>query len=437
MSEPALWATLASLAMFALIAIGVPVAVSMGLAGFAGLGLIGGWNFAAVQLQTLPYSLTSNYAFAVLPTFLFMGNLIMNTGIAVELYRAADKWLGHLRGGLYLATISGSTAFAAISGSPLANTTVATRVALPQMMSLGYSRGFAGACIASSGTLAAMIPPSIGMVVYGILTEQSIGKLMIAGIVPGILTALAYCALTYGMVRLRPGLAPQRREREAMRERLRSTLGIWPILLLFAVIMGGIYGGLFSPSAAGAVGAFAALVIIVLRRRLTWAGLLESLKSSVEATAMLFIIIIAGLIYSRMLVFSGMVQDMIAFITGLKLGPLALLLMLSVVYVVLGCIMDGISMLLITLPFVFPVVVAVGIDPILFGILVIVYIEIGAITPPIGMTLFAAASASRGALPLDEIIRWILPFVVINVLLLGLFIAFPQIVLWAPQNMQF
>jgi C4-dicarboxylate transporter, DctM subunit len=260
---------------------------------------------------------------------------------------------------------------------------------------------------------------------------------MIAGIIPGILTALAYCGVTYGMVRLWPALAPQRREREPLRDRMRATLGIWPILILFVVIMGGIYGGLFSPSAAGAVGAFAALVIVLLRRRLTWSGLLASLRSSVETTAMLFIIIIAGLIYSRMLVFSGLVQDMVGFVTSLELRPVALLLILSVVYVVLGCVMDGISMLLVTMPFVFPVVVAVGIDPILFGILVIVYIEIGAITPPIGLTLFATVSAARGNLRIEDVMRFIVPFIVVNILLIGMFIAFPQIVLWAPQNMRF
>lgn len=435
MLDPALCAALATVSMLLLLAIGVPVAISMGIAGLGGLIAIGGWTLTTAQMQTLPYNLSASYAFAVLPTFLFMGNLIMNSGIATELYSAADKWLGHLRGGLYLATISGSAGFAAISGSPLANTTVATRVALPEMLRLGYSRGLSGACIASAGTLAAMIPPSIGMVVYGILTEQSIGKLMVAGVIPGIMTALGYCFLTSTLVRFNPALAPQRRAKPSFRQRVASTWGVWPIVVLFLVIMAGIYGGFFSPSAAGAVGAFASLIIVALRGRLTWKILISSLKSSAETTAMLFIIVIAGLIYSRMLVISGLVTEIISFTTSLNLGPVQLLLLLSGAYIILGCLMDGVSMLLITMPFVFPVVMATGIDPILFGILVIVFIEIGAITPPIGLSLFATVSAARGNLSLEEIIRYILPFVILNTLLLVLFIIFPEIVLWAPQQM--
>jgi tripartite ATP-independent transporter DctM subunit len=426
-----------TLGMVILLGLGIPVAISMGLAGLVGLIMIGGPNFLYGQLQTMPYSITANYAFAVMPTFLLMGNLAMNSGMAAELYTAADKWLGHLRGGLYLATIAGATAFAAISGSPLVNATVFTRVSLPEMLKLGYSKSVASACIASVGTLAAMIPPSIGMVVYGILTEQSIGKLMIAGIIPGLITAGLYCILIAVWVRWDPSIAPKLRPRSSPAERWQALGNTWSIILLFLCLMGGLYGGLFSPSAAGAMGAFFALIIVIARRLMTWPMLVESLRSSAQTTAMLFIIIIGGLLYSRMLVLSGYVGSVVDFTGSLGLSPLALLLLISLLYIILGCFMDGVSMLLVTMPFVFPIIKTAGIDPIFFGILVIAFIEIGAITPPIGLNLFATAGAGKGMITTSDILRGILPFVILNVLALLIFILFPDVVLWLPSHMQF
>lgn len=423
--------------MLLLMALGVPVAIALGIAGLAGLYLIGGQALAIGQLYSVSYSVVANYAFAVLPTFLFMGNLAMASGMASELYNAADRWLGHLRGGLYLATISGATGFAAISGSPLVNATVFTRLSLPEMLKLGYSKSLSGACIASAGTLAALIPPSVGMVVYGILTEQSIGKLMIAGIVPGILTAIGYCVMVSVMVRINPSLAPADRPKAPRAERWRALGSTWSIILLFLFIMTGIYGGFFSPSAAGAAGAFGALVIVAARRRLTMGMLGETMMRSAETTAMLFIIIIGGMIYSRMLVLSGFVTGVVDFTEALNLTPTMLLLIIAAMYIVLGCFMEGLSLQLVTIPFVYPIIVAAGIDPIFFGILVIVIIEIGAITPPVGLNLFATVGASEGALRIEDIVRGILPFVFFNVVLLTIFILFPELVLWVPNNMSF
>lgn len=426
-----------TLLMVVLLGLGVPVAVSMGMAGLVGLVMIGGPDFLYGQLQTMPYSITANYDFAVMPTFLLMGNLAMNSGMAAELYHAADRWLGHLRGGLYLATIAGATAFAAISGSPLVNATVFTRVALPEMLKLGYAKSVASACIASVGTLAAMIPPSIGMVVYGILTETSIGKLMIAGIIPGLITAALYCITIMIWVRWDPSIAPKLRARAPSADRWKALANTWSIILLFMCLMAGLYGGLFSPSAAGAMGAFFALVIIAARRRLKWPMLMESLRSSAQTTAMLFIIIIGGLLYSRMLVMSGYVGNVVEFVGGLGLSPTVLLLLISVLYIILGCFMDGVSMLLVTMPFVFPIIKQAGIDPIFFGILVIAFIEIGAITPPIGLNLFATAGAGKGMITMSDILRGILPFVILNVVALLIFIFFPDVVLWLPSHMEF
>ncbi len=428
-------AALATGGMLLLLALGVPVAVCLGLPGFIGLIVISGWGSALVQLESLPFQLTSSYSFSVLPMFLFMGNLAMNGGMARELYAAADRMIGHFRGGLLHATIAGSAAFSAISGSTVVNATVFTRIALPEMLRHGYAPSVAGACIAAAGCLAALIPPSVTMVVYGIITGESIGTLMIAGIIPGILTALGYAVLVTILVRLDPGIAPSTRVRASWQDRLVSIQQTWSIALLFVFIMGGIYLGYFSPSAAGAAGSFGAMVILAVRRRLTWDVLSRSFMDAAVTSAMLFLIVIGGLIFSRMLVLSGAVADIVRFSVALELSPAVLLILLAALYLVLGCLVDTLSMLLLTLPFVYPVIKAVGIDPIYFGILVVVFIELGAITPPVGMNLFATVAAAEGRVTMEQILRGISPFILLNVIVLALFLAFPQIVQWLPQQM--
>ena len=422
--------------MLALLLVGIPVSLSLSIAGFLGLAAIGGWELALTQLQSLPYSVANDYAFAVVPTFVFMGNLVMHGGMARELYLAADRWFGHLRGGLYLSTIAGSTAFGAVSGSTLVNATVFTRIALPEMLRLGYSKKMASACIASVGTLDAMIPPSVAMVVYGIITEQSIGKLMIAGIIPGLLCALAYCVLVVVMVHLRPELAPLRADKASWLERFRAIRGTWSIVLLFLIVMGGIYLGFFSPSASGAAGAFGALVILLLRRRLTLRIVWNSLVDSAATTSMLFIIIIGGLLFSRMLVMSGSITAVVDWISAQGMSQLSLITVVCLMYIVLGCLTDAISMLIVTLPFVFPVMVHAGVDPIWFGILCIQLLEIGAMHPPIGLNLYATVSASNGAVTMEDIVQGIIPFVVLNLLFLVVLVAFPELALWLPSQMK-
>lgn len=434
--DPTWSAFCASLGMLALLLVGIPVSLSLSLAGFLGLAAIGGWELALTQLQSLPYSVANDYAFAVVPTFVFMGNLVMHGGMARELYLAADRWFGHLRGGLYLSTIAGSTAFGAVSGSTLVNATVFTRIALPEMLRLGYSKKMASACIASVGTLDAMIPPSVAMVVYGIITEQSIGKLMIAGIIPGLLCALAYCVLVVVMVHLRPELAPLRADKASWLERFRAIRGTWSIVLLFLIVMGGIYLGFFSPSASGAAGAFGALVILLLRRRLTLRIVWNSLVDSAATTSMLFIIIIGGLLFSRMLVMSGSITAVVDWISAQGMSQLSLITVVCLMYIVLGCLTDAISMLIVTLPFVFPVMVHAGVDPIWFGILCIQLLEIGAMHPPIGLNLYATVSASNGAVTMEDIVQGIIPFVVLNLLFLVVLVAFPELALWLPSQMK-
>jgi len=428
-------AALATAGMLGLLALGVPVAVCLGLPGFIGLYVIGGSKFALVQLESLPFQLTSSYSFSVLPMFLFMGNLAMNGGMARELYTAADRMIGHFRGGLLHATVAGSAAFSAISGSTVVNATVFTRISLPEMLRYNYAAGTAGACVAAAGCLAAMIPPSVTMVVYGIITQESIGALMIAGIIPGILTALAYGLLISILVRVMPSIAPTARPRASWRERFVSFTQTWSIALLFLFIMGGIYGGYFSPSAAGAAGSFGAMVILAARRRLTWKTLSKSFRDAAVTSAMLFLIVIGGLIFSRLLVLSDAITGIVGIATDLKISPVFLLLVLSAIYLVLGCLIDTLSMLLLTVPFVYPVIKAAGIDPIYFGILLVIFIELAAISPPVGMNLFATVAASDGHVSMHQILRGISPFILLNILMLGLFLLFPQIIQWLPQQM--
>jgi C4-dicarboxylate transporter DctM subunit len=421
--------------MLALLLAGVPVGLALGLAGFAGLVIGFGWEVAISQLYNLPYHVTAQYVFTTIPMFVLMGNLVANSGMARELYEAADKWFGHMRGGLYLSTIASSAAFGAASGSSVVNTTVFTRIALPEMLRLGYSKRMSIGCIASVGTLDAMIPPSIVMVLYGIICEVSVGKLFIAGMIPGLLSVLGFVILVHGMVLFRPELAPARRTAAPWGERLRALLQMSTVLVLFGILMGGIYFGFFAASAAGAFGAFATMVLVLCRRTLNSKGLLESLQDAALITAMLFVIIIGGLLFSRMLLLTGVVPSLVDAVKALQLGPLGVVLLFSAVYFVLGIVMEEVSMMLVTLPFVFPIVQSVGIDPIWFGIILVQLIQIAMITPPIGLTLFAAAAAARGLASMEDVFRGVVPFVLLSLAIWMVLVAFPEISLWLPNSM--
>lgn len=427
---------LASLAgMLLLLFAGVPVGLSLAAAGFTGLLAGFGWDTAISQLHNLPYNVTAQYVFTTIPLFVLMGNLAASSGMARELYDASDKWFGHLRGGLYVSTIASSAAFGAASGSSVVNTTVFTRIALPEMLRLGYSKRFSIACIASVGTLDAMIPPSVVMVIYGIICEVSVGKLFVAGIVPGIISVAGFILLVQGMCWYKPELAPARRAATPLAERLRALPQLASVVVLFGVLMGGIYFGFFAASAAGAFGAFATIVLLAFRRKLSGRSLLESLQDAALVTAMLFIIIIGGLLFSRMLLLSGVVNATIDMVKGMGLGPLGVLGFLSLIYFILGIVMEEVSMMVVTLPIVFPIIQAVGINPIWFGIIIVQLIQIAMITPPIGLTLFAAASAARGLATIEDIFRGVTPFVLLSIGIWALLVLFPQITLWLPNSM--
>jgi C4-dicarboxylate transporter DctM subunit len=421
--------------LFAFLAAGIPVGAAMGVIGIGGMLIGAGEAMTFGQLRTLPFAVVNNYAFAVLPMFVLMGVLAEASGLTSQVFYAADLWLRRFRGGLYQAVIVGSAIFAAISGSTIVNAVVFTRIAFPEMMKYGYSKSLSIGSIAGAGSFAAMIPPSITMVIYAIMTEQSVGQLLIAGVIPGILTAIVYLIGVNIMVRMRPSLAPPIRVKVDPLERWRALKGISPIALLMALVLGGIYTGMFPPSAAGAAGAFGAFCIALHRKRTLKTWFVPSLQDAASISCIIFVILIGGLLLSRMLVLVGVIDDMVIHITSIASTPLRFMILASILYIVLGCFLDTTSMMVVTLPFLFPVVVALNIDPIWFGIVLVKLIEISVVTPPVGINLFAVLSAVNGQADFRDVAIGVLPFIVLELIVLALLIAFPEIATWLPQKM--
>ncbi|MDF3072465.1 MAG: hypothetical protein K0S54_132 [Alphaproteobacteria bacterium] len=435
MSEALLVGVLAIGALLAVGALGVPVAFSMISVGVVGLWYVGGFGFMASTLKTLPYQVLSEYAFAVIPMFILMGALASVAGLTSELYAVTNRLFGRVRGGLLMATTLASAIFGAISGSTIVNATVFTRIALPEMLKFGYERGISAGCIAASGTFAALIPPSISLVIVAILTEASIGSLLIAGIVPGIFTAVVYLIGIAVIVRIRPHLAPRQGQHYTLAEQLRGLLEIGPALALIGIVLGGIYTGLLFPSSAGAIGATGALAIALLRRRLDWANLWTALQRTATATAALFFIVIGGLVFSRLLTYGGFITGLSQLVAGWDLTPVQFIIAICVLYLILGMFIDTMSIMLITIPFLWPVAKHIGVDVVWFAIIVVKMIEIATITPPVGLNLFAVMSASDNTVKAGELIRGVMPFIIMELCVLAVLVAVPEISTWLPAQM--
>lgn len=436
MSDPLTLGALAIGAMLLLSLAGVPVGMAMGTVAVVGLWLTGGPNFALSVLTNLPFATASDYAFVVIPMFVLMGAIASSSGITGELFRFSNLILRSSRGALYQATILSSAGFAAISGSTLVNAALFTRIALDEMLKLGYDKALSAGAIAAAGTIAALIPPSITFVIYGLLTGESVAELLIAGIIPGVLTALAYMVGVHVLVRFRPGLAPEPQPRASWRDIGASALKLWATFALAAVVIGGIYLGFTTPSGAGALGAVGALAIALFRRKIDRASLADNLRSTAAITAALFIIIIGGLMFTRFFLVAGTVTEATALMQSFDISPMAFILMLAMVFIVLGMFMDPMAMQVMTLPFVYPIVTSMGFDGVWFGVIMVKLVELAVLSPPVGMNLFAVIGASEGRVKLPEIYRGILPFIVIEIIVLGLLIAFPQLSLWLPSQMK-
>lgn len=419
-----------------LMGIGIPVAVSMIVVAGAAMWYFVDINFMLTNFRTLPYTLTSNYTYVVVPMFVLMGELASKSGIISDLYMAAHRFTSRIRGGLFMSTILASAGFGAASGSTVVSASVFTKIALPEMKRFKYNLGVSAGCIAASGTLAALIPPSIAMVILAVLTDQSIGALLMAGVVPGLLTAAFYMGGAYLFVRLRPSWAPMTGESYTWREKLQGLRGVWAIMLLATVVIGGLYFGVFAPSAAGAAGAAGAALIAFLSRRLTlrefWASMLEAAR----ITTVLFLIFIGGMLLSRALLVMGFIDDLNDLIAGYGISAAMFIALVIIIYFVLGMFVDSISIMVITLPFMFPISQALEINAIWFSVLLIKLVEIAAITPPVGLNLYAVQTAAAGEVNSRQIFLGVLPFVATEIVLLAVLIMVPEFATWLPDQMR-
>jgi C4-dicarboxylate transporter, DctM subunit len=419
--------------LFALMLLRVPVGMAMGLVGVTGFGfLVGGEPALKLVGQTSMRTVT-DYTFGIIPMFLLMGAFVSNSGMSRELFRAANSFVGHLRGGLGIATIAACGGFAAISGSSVATAATFSTVAYPEMRRYGYPQSFATGTIAAGGTLGAMLPPSTVLAVYGLITEQDIGQLFIAGIVPGLIAGCMYMMTIVLIGLVRPNYLPAG-ERSSWRQRLQSLRDVWATLLLFAFVIGGLYGGLFTPTEAGGMGAGGAFIIGVLRGRLSRADIRRSLLQATRTAAAVFTVLIGALLFGYFLTVTQTPQKVTAFLTGLGVGRYGVLVLIMLMYLVLGCLMDALAMIILTIPIIFPVIKQLGFDPIWFGVIIVMTVELGLIHPPVGMNMFVIKSVIEDV-KISTIFYGVIPFILTDLVRLILLISFPILATYLPSRM--
>lgn len=419
--------------MIALIAIGMPVAFSMGVAGAIGLFFIGGFDSLMGILGTSPYRTAASYTLTTVPLFILMAEFIVKSEIIHEIFEAGYKWLGHLPGGVAIATVMADAGFGAMCGSSTAAAAAMSSVAIPQMKRLQYKDSLSGGVVAIAGTLAIMIPPSIVFIIYGSVTETSIGKLLIAGIVPGVLAAIALALAIYVWVKIDPSVSPPQ-QAWSWSERMHSLKYVWPMFVLFAVVVGTIYTGVATPTESAAFGATAALIIGLAQRRLNREKIFAACLSTIKSTVMIFVLIIGAMIFGYYMTMTQLAQDFVKVIAASGLDRWVIMGGLVVFYIALGCILDQIAILLLTLPITFPLVMSLGFDPIWFGVIITALAEIGLITPPVGLNCFIVSQVSR--LPLEQVFKGATILMLGEVIVLALLMAFPEIVLWLPSMME-
>ncbi|WP_180901591.1 TRAP transporter large permease [Martelella soudanensis] len=421
-------------AIFALLALGVRLGVALGAVGFIGLITIIGPSAAGSMLAQTAFDTANSYTLAVLPLFLFMANLIARAGIASALYDASNAVLGRVRGGLAMATVAGCAGFGTVCGSSLATAATMGSVAMPEMKRFGYDSGLAAGSVAAGGTLGILIPPSIVLVIYGTITEQSIGDLFLAGFLPGILGAVLYVIAIMIAVRLYPQLAPST-EGMDLPSPLSALLGVWPVIVLFGVVIGGIYFGIFSATEAAGIGAAGALLLGVLRGKLSLDEILKAALDAAIMTAVLLFVLIGALLFSNVMIFSGFSAMLSGLVQSIGVTPILIIIAIVAVYLVLGCMFDSLAMMLLTVPLFAPLVADLGYDLVWFGIVVVVAIEFGMVSPPIGMNLFIIRSLNPD-IALPTIYRGIIPFLLADFVRLALLISIPAISLFLPYTMK-
>jgi len=408
------------------------IGFAMALVGFLGLFYLNGFDKAGIVLGTIPFSRISFYPISALPLFVLMGIVVGDAGLSSDLYDTAYKWFGRMRGGLAVATVFASGAFAAITGSSAASVVTMGKVALPEMQRYKYSPKLATGVIAAGGTIGILIPPSLGFILYAILTEESVGQLFMAGIIPGILEVLFYAATIYLLCLINPSMGPKG-EHFKFKEKIISLKLTWPVLVLFVLVIGGIYGGIFTPTEAGAIGAFGAMIITVAMRRLNARGLVSSLTQALQTSAMIIILVVGAFIFANFMAMSKLPFVFGDLITTLTVSKYIILAGIILIYIILGMFLDIFSSILLTIPIIFPSVLAMGFDPIWFGVIMVRVMEIGLITPPIGMNVFILAGVTD--IPLGTIFRGIIPFVIADIAHVALLVAIPGLSLFLPNAM--
>ena len=409
----------------------IPIAFVMVIVGYLGMAYVGNPVGGLYNVGQTAFDAAINYELSVVPLFVLMGNFVARARLASELYNASNAFLGHRKGGLAMATVVACGGFSAICGSSLATAATMSKVAMPSMRRFNYDDSLAAGSIAAGGTLGILIPPSVLLVIYGILTQQSIGKLFAAGILPGLLGVLFYLVAVRYVTWRRPEAGPAD-ERQDWGQRMRSLRSVWGVIVLFGIVMGGIYGGIFSPTEAAGIGAVGAFLFALFRSALTWRVLYEILEESVLTTAMLFAVLIGALLFANFINLTDFPQALVSIASQFNEKPWMVITAILVIYVLLGCVFESLSMILLTVPIFFPLVVQLGYDPIWFGIVVVVVTEISLITPPVGLNVFVL----RGVLPdvsTGTIFKGVTPFWMADIVRLLLIVLIPFISLWLPS----
>ncbi|MBW2016983.1 MAG: TRAP transporter large permease [Deltaproteobacteria bacterium] len=419
--------------LLVLISMRMQIGLSMALVGFLGFGILVSMKPGFTLLGMEPFKIGASYGLTVIPLFILMGQFANYSNMGTEIYQTVYRWVGFLPGGLAMATIGACGGFAAISGSSLASAATMGMVALPEMKRFKYDDALATGCIAAGGTLGILIPPSTVMIIYGILTEQSIGTLFIAGVLPGILLIGLFIFSIFLLTRWKPDLAPPG-PKFSMREKIHSLKDTWSILCLFLLVIGGLYAGWFTPTEAAGVGAFGAFLITILKGRLNWESLKGSLAQTTLTTAMVFLILIGAHIFGYFLTVSQIPDQLSGLVVGAGLNRYVVLALLVLAYIILGCFMEGLAIMVLTIPIVYPMIITMGFDPIWFGVIITLVMEMSLITPPVGINVFIISGITK-EVPMETIFKGVIPFWFSMLVCIILLCAFPGIALWLPTTM--
>ena len=430
--DPTIVGLLAFAGMMLLIVMGVPIGFAMLTTAVVGYMSIAPSNFAETQLSITFFDQGTSFVFVAVPLYFMMGQLVQRTNIAYDLYECVYRWLGRLPGGLAISSVVACAGFGAVSGGSVTAVATMAPMCIPAMRRYNYDDALATGSISAAGTLGILIPPSIIMVGYGILTETSIGALFIAGIIPGILMTIGYSVTIAVRCMINPELGPLG-EKFTMREKVFSLTKVTPVFLTFIVVIGGIYGGIFTPTEAAGIGVLALVVIAIVMRRLNWENFKQSLLKSMHTSAMIFIIIIGGHMMGKFVVFTGLTEDVIGAITGADFSPLMVMLMISLLYIVLGMVLDVWGMLILTIPFTLPIILDLGYDPVWYGVYAVIMAELALITPPVGINVYVMAKMAPDV-QLTKIFRGVAPFFIFTLFLVALITFFPGIAMWLPRT---